>query len=253
MSPTQPVSAVEWAEAVSGDDPVSLGELEAHTFRRHRRILTRLGPEGTKLAATIPRSGRGQNSFWLWMLIGFVIVGMPVVGFAFVWDSPFNPETIEAATGVPVAGVCFGVAAVIQVGSFVRWLSRGRRRSGAMLWSGVLAAVMGVMTMPTLLGAAARDGYAGGQPWAVVVVIGAALGAIVALLQVIASHRVTEADEREALIAALPAQEGESLERERSRAIEVLARRGLLDDAAAELACSAPLGTLAEGASTAEP
>lgn len=240
-----PVSAVEWAAAVPGDGAAELGALEAHAFRQHRTILTRLGPEGRKLAATMPLSG-WRNNFWLWMLIGFVIVGMPVVGFAFVWDNPFNPETIEASTGVPVAGLCFGIAALMQIGSFVRWLSRGRRRSDAMLWSGVLAAVMGAATLPGLIGAAARDGYAPWLPWAAVVGIGALCGAVVALLQVVASHRVTKVDEREAMIAALPAEEREAVTRERARAVDVLVGRGLLDAAAAEAARTAPLGTLDE-------
>ena len=125
---------------------------------------------------------------------------------------------IENALAFTIAGTCFAVAMLAPVLSIVRWLRRGRRRSGATIWSSgfvLICVAVGLAFM--FIRAQVSSGEPGVWP---------AVGVVAAVLCV-ASLAVQAAGSRTSASGASEQLEAEMLDA-RNQALQVLLERGLI-------------------------
>ncbi|MGO3845853.1 hypothetical protein [Agrococcus casei] len=127
---------------------------------------------------------------------------------------------IETDTAVVIAGVCFALALLGPVLSMVRWLRRGRRRSGLTVWTNGFIAICTAAGLAFMFTRISVSGGAAGV-WPAVGILTLAASLLVLGLQFLASK------------PSMPAQESQTADQMlqvRNEALGVLLRRGLIDD-----------------------
>ncbi len=255
-------SAQEWAEDHSLAADVRFGRLESIAFQRHPEIYRWFGVDGSSAAERASRpapSASGRALVWLTAVIAIIGIVAPVGAVAALGGDRFNFFRMDAETSVPLAGVLFIIAALMQIVVLVVWIVRGARWDGLVTGIVVTALVFsgfGLFAMPNI---AAFDDYAGWEPWYPAVIVSFVVS-LISTIAMFARFRVrtpetvattpaapTVADATSSagpLIAALPAAERDAIRADRDDALEILHSRGILDEATLERALGHDLGTL---------
>lgn len=247
-------SALAWADDLSAAAEPRLGILEAYALQRHPAALEHMGDDGAGLARVAGAKGSGMAGLWLLLPLLLAVIA-PVIGFAALLGDPLGYHRLDGEVSVPIAGACFGVAAVVQVVAAVVWLRGPRLRDRQLLLLGFGTAVFAALSWWVMGSAASLASVAGVGGWRSAVLVAGVLGLVLGVL-VLALGRgaaaVTAAPEdarahRDALaavLAGIPDHELRSIRDDRDAAIALLAERGRLEPSIAERARRAELGTL---------
>ncbi|MBO1769778.1 hypothetical protein [Agrococcus sp. TF02-05] len=246
-------SALAWADDLSAAAEPRLGILEAYALQRHPAALEHMGDDGAGLARVAGAKGSGMAGLWLLLPLLLAVVA-PVIGFAALLGDPLGYHRLDGDASVPIAGLCFAVAAIVQVVAAVRWLRGPRPRDRQLLLLGLGTAVFAALSWWVMGSAASLASVAGAGGWRAAVLVAGALGLVLAALVLAlgrgdataAAPHGAPAD-RDALAAALAAVPDDELRRirdDRDAAIALLAERGRLAPEIADRARRAELGTL---------
>lgn len=253
-------SALAWAEQQSASATPRLGMLEAYALQRHPEALAQAGPDGAALAALVAPRGAGaaMRDVGGWLVgLGLVAVLLaPLVGMASLLGDPVGVWRMSIADSAPIAGVCFALAALVQLVVLGVWAARGRRRSPLWLSVSIATAVLGAIALWFGSGLAQSAGFGAWAGWSLPIIAAIAIAVLAAALQLLLARApvaTPEASEpatavggatpHAALAAMTPAARREVLA-DRDAAIASLERRGLLDADVAARARSASLGSL---------
>jgi hypothetical protein len=247
-------TATEWADDLSAAVEPRLGILEAYALQRHPDALRHMGEDGAGLARVAAAKGGGMAGLWL-VLPALLAIVAPVIGFAAVVGDPAGFHRMDASTSVPIAGVCFVIAAIVQVVAAVWWLRSGRVHHYMLFVLAFGTAVLGAATWWVMGAAASFDGFQGAAAWRVPVLIAALLGAAYGILMLVLGTPAApgpeseapahvDADGLRAALAAIPGDELRAIRADRDAALARLVARGKLDAALADRAARAELGTL---------
>ncbi|WP_306232993.1 hypothetical protein [Agrococcus beijingensis] len=244
-------TATAWADDLSAAVEPRLGILEAYALQRHPDALQHMGEDGAGLARVAAAKGSGMAGLWL-VLPALLAIVAPVIGFAAVVGDPAGFHRMEASTSVPIAGVCFAIAAVVQLVAAIWWLRSGRARHYMLFILAFGTAVLGAATWWVMGAASSFDGFDGAAAWRVPVLIASVLGAAYGVLM-LALGRPAGVDEAaapaggdglHAALAAIPGDELREIRADRDAALARLVERGKLSAEVAGRAARAELGTL---------
>ncbi|GAA3896747.1 hypothetical protein [Microbacterium invictum] len=256
-------SAQAWAEEHSLAAPLSLARLESVAFQDHPDVYRHFGADGAALAGTVgapkPSSGRRAGRFVLGLLM--VVAGLaPIAGYAVLIGDRFQFWVMPAERSVPIAGVCYAIAAVALVVALIVWAIGGARWSPLLLVFAIIAALCAVSSSWTMPSISQEQGVIGWEFWHGIV-IACAVIAVFTVVAVLIRFRVRPAEEEDdappdrasaALtrttvreqVAALSYDERNAILADRNAALDVLLERGLLGAEQHDRAHARELGTL---------
>ncbi|KZE91615.1 hypothetical protein [Microbacterium sp. TNHR37B] len=260
MTLTHP-DARSWAEARSASETPRLGLLEAVACQAHPEVVATFGRDGAAIAEllgrrTPSRVRRALTGIAVALAIAALIA--PVAGVSVLGAESYLIDRIPAETSVPIAAVCFVVAALVLLVTGVLWVRSGARWSGMVCGIGAVSALCGLfssISMPTVSG---RDGYDLSTIMQIPVWATLVLGLVLTVATArryrvrdpepeIAPLTPTTMSERlvaERAARSIPEVERAAILADRDDALRILAGRGLLDEATVTRALAAPLGTL---------
>lgn len=246
-------TATAWADDLSAAVEPRLGILEAYALQRHPDALRHMGADGEGLARVAAAKGSGMAGLWLFLPALLAIVA-PVIGIAVIVGDPAGFHRMDAASSVPIAGVCFAVAAVVQVVGALWWLRSGRTRHYMLFMLSFGTAALAAGTWWVMGTASSFDGFEGAAAWRVVVLVAGVLGAAFGVLMLVLGSAAAEAAPREQTdsnglqeaLAAIPVDEQQEIRADRDAALAILVERGKLSPETAERASRSALGTLHE-------
>lgn len=243
------VNASVWAQKIDGNS-VRISELERIVFQSHPEVLAAI--DADKLHAASEQTKRPANATtWLWVLLGLVVVFAPITGVAIYGSHRYlDIEPLEAATSIPIAGLCFAITLVAQVVVTAIWISQGALRSRPVLIYAVVTAVLAAFAtagVPRVADEAAID--AGFWYWPIPATVATGLLLASAVLLRWRAHgtvspRAAGYKLVRQTIGALPADVRRQLRKDRDAAVRHLHERGLLNDSRAQVAAGAELGRL---------
>lgn len=251
-------SAAEWVRTLPRGGRVHWGELEAHVFRRHPRVLRRMGPAaGEVRAARLGFRLVLGTAMLLGGIVLFAVVWAPVWGLATLAGDAFGIRDVDGDSAIPVAGASMVVAAVVQVVLLVR--ARRGRPDGQGVGGGT--AVLAALVAIGIAFVGSRQSVPGWQWWAALAAAVVVLGLVNVRLarmglgdsaglrrrpEPTAAEQLERARALDEAIARIPADERERLLDDRRRAIERLRLQGTVAPDEAARAIRAPLGRLAD-------
>ena len=255
-------SALIWAQEHSLASPVRLGVLEVMAFQQHPEIYALFGSDGALRAEreSVPRRSVARRVGATLVIILIVLGAIaPVAGMTVLASDRFGFFYVDASRSVPIAGVCFAIAALAQLVLLIGWLIRGARFDGLPFGTVVVAAVMASITLVSIPNHSAHDGFEGWEAWYPPVLICLGISVISAVAMLL-RFRVRAPETHEAppavpsptvaistirsRVAALPYPERQAIAADRDAALATLHQRGLIDDQQLELARTRDLGTL---------
>jgi len=255
-------SALIWAEEHSLASPVRLGVLEVMAFQQHPEIYARFGSDGAIRAEreSVPRRSVARRvGETLVIILAVLGASAPVAGMAAIGGDEFDFFRMDASRSVPIAGVCFAIAALAQLVLLIGWLISGARFSGLLFGVVVVAAVTSGFTLAGIPNISAIDGFEGWEAWYPPVLICLGISVISAIAMLL-RFRVRAPETQEAppavpsptvavsairsQVAGLPHLERQAIAADRNAALATLHQRGLIDDAQLERARTRDLGTL---------
>lgn len=249
-------TALAWADDLSAAADPRLGILEAYALQRHPGALEHMGDDGAGIARVAAAKGGGMAGAWL-ILPALLALLAPLIGFAAILGDPLGFHRMDASTSVPIAGVCFVIAAAVQVVTAVWWMRGARHRDGTLLLLAFGTAVLGALTWWIMGTASAMQGFDGAAVWRVPVLIASVLALLLGVLVLALGRRADP--ERAAQDAARSAHDGDALRTalshvpddelmqiraDRDAAIALLVERGRLPADVGERARRAELGSL---------
>ncbi|SEB94613.1 hypothetical protein SAMN04489806_2197 [Paramicrobacterium humi] len=258
--------ARSWARDHSLANVPRLARLEGFAFQQHPEIVATLGDDGAAMARFArererrrsPATRAGNAAI---LIVGLIAVLAPITGVAVYGDAPVHiapTGPLDAHIAVPIAGVCFVIAALTQLVLWAVWLRQRALWSPLLLGFAVLTAVLAGFAAIGMPNSAARDGMPLGGwmlPVWLTLVIAAALAVAVVLRYraraadpepdaVPLAPTVSDRERARQAVAQLPEEEREAIQDDRDDALQILAERGLLDDDTLRRALDADLGTL---------
>lgn len=257
--------AQEWARQHSLANVPRLARLEGFAFQRHPEVVASFGADGEALAQRLGRRAPGGARSALGaalVMLGVVGLLSPLAGVAFFLagtELVSLADPFPARVAFPAAGISFAVAAVMQMVLFAMWRRTGALWAPGVVWVGLITVALAALALLVAPLVAARDSYAGGAIWMLLIAAAAVLGLLVAGAVLLRrGHRGVEVDDSRAaatptvtdrerarlLAAALEPSERAAIKADRDAAIEILLERGLLDADERERALTADLGTL---------
>ena len=248
-------TAAAWADDLSAAAEPRLGILEAYALQRHPAALEHMGEDGAGLARVAAAKGSGMAGLWL-MLPALLALIAPLIGLAAILGDPLGFHRMDASTSVPIAGVCFAIAAVVQAVAIVWWLRSRRERQGTLLLLAFGTAVLAATTWWVMGTASSLQGFDGAATWRIPVLVAGALAVVFGLLLLALGHAPSDDAERDAALRAhdgdalraalarIPDAELQQIRADRDAAIELLAERGRLPRPIADRARQGELGTL---------
>lgn len=258
-------SARVWAEEHSTSDTPRLGLLEAYALQRHPSALALAGEDGASLAALVaPRRTGAAARDLAGFAVGLALVAVglaPLIGMASLLGDPIGIWRMPIAESAPIAGVCFAISAVVQLGVLGLWVARGRVRTPLGIWVAIATAVLGAIALWFGAGLAQRAGFVAWTTWSTPIIAAALIAAAAAVLQLllsrpaaaeppIAHHAdlgpVADAGSLREALTALAPEERQAVLADRNAALAVLEQRGMLSTELAGRARRAPLGSLHE-------
>lgn len=271
MSTTYP-DARTWAQEHSLANVPRLARLEGFAFQRHPEIVASFGADGAAmadLAARQRRSGARTAMNWAAGLIGTAVLVAPVVGVAVYAAGPgFNyvgniaiystAGPIDARIAVPIAGICFVLAALGQLALWVMWLRGGARWAPGTLGVAAIAGALAAFAAAGMPVVSQRDGTGAGAwlipVWATLALAAVLVLAILLRMRVRAPEppadaappapSVSDREHARMLVRDLDETERRAVQADRDDALRILSERGLIDDATLRRALAADLGTL---------
>lgn len=245
-------TATEWADDLSAAVEPRLGILEAYALQQHPDALRHMGEDGAGLARVAAAHGGVKAGLWL-VLPALLAVVAPVIGFAAVVGDAAGFHRMDASVSVPIAGVCFAIAAVVQVVAALWWLRSARARHYTLFILSFGTAVLGAATWWVMGAASSLDGFPDAAAWRLPVLLAVAAGAAYGVLMLALGGPAApetevltraDADGLRAALAAIPDDELRAIRADRDAALARLVERGKLTQETAERAARAELGTL---------
>lgn len=248
-------TAAAWADDLSAAAEPRLGILEAYALQRHPEVLEHMGEDGAGLARVAAAKGSGLAGLWL-MLPALLALIAPLIGLAAILGDPLGFHRMDASTSVPIAGVCFGVAAVVQVIAAVWWARGPRERHGTLLLLAFGTAILAAATWWVMGTASSLQGFGGAAMWRVPVLAAGALAVVFGLLLLVlgrrpdpsadhdAAMRAQDVDVLRAALYRIPGDELQGIRADRDAAIALLVDRGRLPSGLGDRARRSELGTL---------
>jgi hypothetical protein len=253
--------ARSWAEAHSAAGSLRLGMLEAMACQSYPDVVATFGDDGAAIAGLIddrPPSPARRALTGVGVVLAIAALVAPIAGVAVLGAESDLVQRMPADQSVPIAAVCFVLAAVTLLVTGVAWVRSGAKWSGMVCGVGAVFALCGVfasISMPTVSG---RDGYDLPTTMQAPVWTTLALGLLLTVVTVlrfrvrdpepqVAPPTPTTTGERFAAEVAprsIPEAERAAILADRDAALRVLAERGLLDETTLGRALAAPLGTL---------
>ena len=255
-------SALVWAQEHSLAAPVRLGVLEVMAFQQHPEIYALFGSDGALRAEreSVPRRSAARRGGATLVIILAVLGAIaPIAGMAVIAGDEFDFFRMDASRSVPIAGVCFTIAALAQLVLFIGWLVSGARFSGLLFGAVVVAAVTSAFTLAGIPNISAIDGFEGWEAWYAPVLICLGISVISAVAMLLRFRvRAPETSESPPVlpsptvaistirsqVAALPYPERQAIAADRDAALATLQERGLIDESQRDLARTRDLGTL---------
>lgn len=255
-------SAQDWAHDHSLADDVSYGRLEIMAFQHHPDIYSLFGSSGALLAereSTPTRSAPRRMGAAFVIILAILGVVAPVAGAAMLVGDRFSFYVMDASTSVPIAGICFIVASVMQLVLFITWLVGGGRFDWMLAVPVLVAVVSATFALINIPASAERDGYEGWELWYPAAVVCLVLSGLV-LLAMLTRFRVRREEVMEqpaalpsqivaiatirSLVTALQREERVAIMADRDEALATLHARGLIDAGEWEHARAQPIGML---------
>lgn len=249
---SQAQSASEWVRELPSGARVDWAELEARVLRGQPHALRSLGVAGR----VVRTQGRGwQLGFGIAVtvaaIVGLAVVWAPIWGLATLAGDAFGRVDVDGASAIPIAGIAMAIAGSVQVVLLLRTVSGRSGGDGGSIGGGI--AVLGALTAVGIAVVGDRQQVAGWQAWLAVVLLGAGVGALHALLARRARARPGAAPARTAgpdpqaaaaAVRALDAAVREALEADRRSAVEWLRMRGAIGPEEAAVALRTELGRI---------
>jgi hypothetical protein len=249
-------TAAAWADDLSAAAEPRLGILEAYALQRHPAALEHMGEDGAGLARVAAAKGSGMAGLWL-MLPALLALIAPLIGLAAILGDPLGFHRMDASTSVPIAGVCFAIAAIVQAVAIVWWLRSRRERQGTLLLLAFGTAVLAATTWWVMGTASSLQGFGGAATWRIPVLVAGAHAVDFGLLLLALGHapdrdaaqrdaalRAHDGDALRSVLARIPDAELQQIRADRDAAIALLAERGRLPRHLADRARDGELGTL---------
>lgn len=255
-----------WAQEHSLANVPRLARLEGFAFQRFPEVVAAFGSDGAAMAERALRPKRSKVARGGTFLLALIVIAgvlAPAAGVGMYSELPphLAPTVVplDASIAVPLASVCFMVAALMQVVTWIWWLRTGARWSPILLGLAAYTAVMAVFAAFGLPNRSAAHGYTGFAPWLwpvwLTLVLSVALFIGVLLRRKVrrddteeppATRRlgVQDREHARALVRTVPADALASVQADRDDALRILENRGLLREQELELALKADLGTL---------
>lgn len=245
-------SASDWVRELPRGARVDWAELEARVLRDQPQALRALGVAGR----VVRSEGRGwQLGFGIAVLVasivGLAVVWAPIWGLATLAGDAFGRVDVDGAAAIPVAGIAMVVAALVQVVLLVRTVRGRSGGEGGSIGGGI--AVLGALTAVGIAIVGGRQDVAGWQAWFAIALVGAAIGALHAVLARRARPRGDAVPSRDAgpdpaaaaaAVRALDPSVRDALEADRRSAVEWLRMHGSIGPDEAQAALTVELGRM---------
>ncbi|MCR8671472.1 hypothetical protein, partial [Agrococcus sp. HG114] len=168
-------TALAWADDLSAAAEPRLGILEAYALQRHPAALEHMGEDGAGLARVAGAKGSGMAGLWLLLPLLLAVIA-PLIGLAALLGDPLGFHRFDGDVSVPIAGVSFVVAALVQVAAAVRWLRGSRPRDRQLLLLGFGTALLAALSWWIMGSAPGPASAAGAGAWRAAVLVAGALG-----------------------------------------------------------------------------
>lgn len=228
-------------------------ELAVERWARSRMPLATMADVERRVLLESPRARRPSVIERIWsstpgVILRFILTFAGVAGVAAVLSSPdlaFGRRGFDAEVAVPLAGVCFALAALFMVAVLVEWHDSGRPRSPGRVATALLTVVPAAITLPSLYSAQSDVELA--VAWSVPVWIAGALALLCLVLVLVAADPEvpTQPGARAPLdVALLSDSERSDLLALREKILRILADRDEIKPGLVERARSVPLGQL---------